>query len=99
MALGPESRLVRNASVLQVSLSDDTFVLLGPDGLRYFALGDTGSRIWKELEAPVSLGAVVRTLTGEFDVDEATCMAETRTFVEALLSHSFASVVDGEGGR
>jgi hypothetical protein len=99
MVLEPESRLVRNSGVLQVSLSDETFVLLGPDGLKYFALGDTGSRIWKELEAPVSLEAVVKTLVGEFDVDEATCMAETRTFMEALLSHSFAAVVCEEDAR
>jgi Coenzyme PQQ synthesis protein D (PqqD) len=99
MALGPESRLVRNSGVLQVSLSDDTVVLLGTDGLKYFALGDTGSRIWKELELPVSLAALVKTLTGEFDVDDATCMAETRTFIEALLSQGFASVVGGDGER
>jgi hypothetical protein len=99
MVLDAESRLVRNSGVLQVSLSDDSVVLLGPDGLKYFALGDTGSRIWKALETPVSLQAVVNALTGEFDVDEAICMAETRTFVEELLSHSFASVVGDDDVR
>lgn len=95
MALGAESCLVRNSSILQVSLSDDTIVLLGADGLKYFALGDTGSRIWKELESPVSLGAIVQTLTGEFNVDRSECMDQTRTFIEELLSHQFASVVGG----
>jgi Coenzyme PQQ synthesis protein D (PqqD) len=99
MVLAPESTLVRKPDVLQVSLSDETYVLLGPDGLQYFALGDTGSRIWQELEAPVSLRALVKTLTGEFAVDEATCMTETRSFVESLLSHDFASVVGGEDAR
>jgi hypothetical protein len=53
---------------------------------KYFAIGPVGANIWKLLETPMTLGAIVASLMDEYEVDEATCRSETVAFVEKMLA-------------
>ena len=46
----------------------------------------TGSRIWELLEAGKSVGEILTTLEGEFDIAPAQLQAELDTFIQQLSS-------------
>jgi hypothetical protein len=99
MRLGLDSLLIRNSDIFYVSLGDGTYVLLGSDGVNYFALGETGSFIWDKLASKLSLRSLCDALVREFDVDEDTCVTETAAFIESLLSQGFARTVPDQASE
>jgi len=54
----------------------------GPDSIQI--LNPTGSLIWKTLESPARLDAVVAAVVAEFEVGEAQALADVEAFLETL---------------
>jgi hypothetical protein len=52
---------------------------------KYFAVSPVGSDIWKLLESPMTLDAIVAGLLAQYEVEEATCRAETLVFLQRML--------------
>ena len=52
---------------------------------KYYNLGEVGGRIWELLEEPMTVTALVKKLTAEYDVSEETCRADILPFLITLL--------------
>ena len=63
---------------------DDEVVMLQPATSQYYGLEGTGARIWALLDEPRSIGDMVANLVAQYEVDEATCLAEVVSFVTEL---------------
>ena len=51
----------------------------------YYNLGEIGGRIWALLEEPMTLTALIKKLTDEYDVSAERCRADMLPFLEKLL--------------
>ena len=52
---------------------------------KYYNLGAVGGRIWKILEEPMTVTALVGKLTDEYDVSASQCRADIEPFLNTLL--------------
>ncbi len=52
---------------------------------KYYNLGTVGGRIWELLEEPMTIAALVKKLTDEYDVSAAQCRADILPFLDTLL--------------
>ena len=52
---------------------------------KYYNLGEIGGRISELLEEPMTLTALIKKLTDEYDVSAERCRADTLPFLEKLL--------------
>ena len=52
---------------------------------KYYNLGEIGGRIWALLEEPMTLTALIKKLTDEYDVSADRCRADMLPFLEKLL--------------
>ena len=52
---------------------------------KYYNLGEIGGRIWALLEEPMTLSALIKKLTDEYDVSAERCRADMLPFLEKLL--------------
>ncbi|MFK7945345.1 MAG: PqqD family peptide modification chaperone, partial [Paracoccaceae bacterium] len=58
---------------------------------KYFALAETGQRIWELLEEPRSIKDIVGVLVAEYDVTEEACLAQVTRFAEDLCENGLVS--------
>jgi hypothetical protein len=84
--LNLSTQVVRSPNQLSGNL-DDAVVLLSVANGEYYKMNEVGSRIWALIEQPLSVGALVDTLLGEFEVEPSACEQEVQGFLEQL-SHS-----------
>jgi len=63
---------------------DGNILLLSPQSWRYLEFDKTGSAIWALLDTPRTLPSLVEALTVMFEVDEATCAADTKSFLDEM---------------
>jgi Coenzyme PQQ synthesis protein D (PqqD) len=73
---------------------DGEVVLLNPVSWNYFELDNIGSAIWALLEPPQSLPSLVEALMVRFTVDQARCLSDAQTFLDALIDHGLVAVVE-----
>ena len=52
---------------------------------KYYNLGEIGGRIWELLEEPMSMAALVKKLTAEYDVSAEQCRTDILPFLDTLL--------------
>ena len=52
---------------------------------KYYNLGQVGGRIWEILEEPMTLAALVKKLTDEYDVSAEQCRTDILPFLDTLL--------------
>jgi hypothetical protein len=88
-----ETRLIRNARILDAKLGNDELALLSTKSSRYYGLDGPGARIWEFLETETSIQAICDCLLREFDVAPDICRRETREFLEELIKEELVSVV------
>ena len=68
-----------------------------PEGAgKYFAVAETGQRIWELLDKPRSISEIVSTLRGEYDVAMPICVEQVTGFADDLLAHGLVTEV-GDG--
>lgn len=60
-----------------------------------YTLNAVGSRIWRLLEAPITLEAMAVTIAREFEVSEAEAAADVAEFVGALRARGLVSALEG----
>lgn len=59
-------------------------VMLSVKSGNYYNLGRIGGRIWDSIAEPVTIEAVVGTLTDEFDIGAEQCTEQVISFLEQL---------------
>lgn len=94
MALPPISdsaRLVASPDVMATRVGAELVVLNLQDGV-YYSLDEAGIRIWELLQAPVTVPAISQALVSEYEVEEARCDGDVRTFVAELASRGLVQV-------
>ena len=52
---------------------------------KYYNLGQVGGRIWELLEEPMTVAALIKKLTEEYDVSAQQCRADTMPFLTMLV--------------
>jgi hypothetical protein len=76
---------------VSTAIPEETVILDARAG-RYFALPGVGARVWELLAAPTTLGALVATVTDEYDIDAATCERDLRSLLNDLRSAGLLEV-------
>jgi hypothetical protein len=71
---------------------DDEIVMLSPEQGAYFGLNAVGSRVWELIAAPRPVAEVCATLTAEYEVDDDTCAADVRDFLQELAAAGLVEV-------
>jgi hypothetical protein len=64
----------------------DEMVFFHQDAGKYYAVGPVGAEIWDFLATPRSFDAICEHLLTRFDVDQSTCEAQVRRFLDELAS-------------
>lgn len=77
-------RWERSRDVIATDL-DDEVVLLEPATGALFSLNEVGRVIWNELATASSTAAIAVTVTGAFEIDEATAEADVNRLVAELV--------------
>ena len=65
---------------------DGNILLLSTRSWSYLEFDKTGTAIWTLLDTPRTLPSLVEALTVKFEVDEATCAADTRSFLDEMIA-------------
>jgi hypothetical protein len=78
--------------VLFTELAPTEAVLLSLRGACYFALNETGSRIWQEVEKGVTLTQIAHALENEYDVGPCKALEYTRAFIHQLIREDLVRV-------
>ena len=83
MVISDASIVVRSVEPLVASV-DGEIVMLQPDLGEYFGLNAVGSRVWELIGSPRSVVEVCAVIAAEYEVDDETCGADTRSFLQDL---------------
>lgn len=76
----------RSASVLTAEV-DGEIVMMSIEQGHYFGLDDIGSDIWKRLDPPCSVGALIDGLLADYEADRETIVADLRALLERMAAH------------
>jgi hypothetical protein len=85
-------RYVRSKQIVESKIADEV-VMLDMDSGFYFGLNSVASDIWTMLENPISVGEIVVSLLAQYEVDQATCNAETKEIIEEMLKHRLVQIL------
>jgi hypothetical protein len=91
----PDTIVASPAEVLATDLHDDEIVLLNFQTQRYYTLNATGSHIWRNLLAGLSVDAASRQLEATFDVTPQEAQQVTLALVQELADQSLVQPVAG----
>ena len=92
--LSLQSLIGRGAEHVETRMGDQTLMMSVEHG-RYYSVDATAHRIWDLIEHPVSIGAVIETLTAEYEVGADECERQVKAFVGELIANGLA--VEHEG--
>ncbi|WP_156442715.1 MULTISPECIES: PqqD family peptide modification chaperone [unclassified Sphingomonas] len=81
----------RHPDQISSEMDGQTVLMTISTGL-YFGLNAVGSDIWRQLDAPKSVGDLVTDVVARYDVDEASCRADILALVEQLVEHQLVQV-------
>ena len=77
----------------QISTSvNEEVMLLHIDRGAYYAMAETGSRIWSLIESPRRVEEVCDLLQSEFEVDRATCRRDVIAFLKQALAEELVQI-------
>ena len=74
----------RNPNIVAAEMDGD-FVMMNVESGEYYSIRGSGARIWDLAERPVTESEIVETLCDECEVDESTCRADVRKFLDESL--------------
>jgi hypothetical protein len=81
----------RRASIEANALGDELVFFDDRVG-KYFAVSSGGAAIWEMLASPMNFFDIVVALMDQYEVDEATCRAETKVFIDQMLAAGLLEV-------
>jgi Coenzyme PQQ synthesis protein D (PqqD) len=90
--ISPETRLLRSKEILFSEIDQDKVMIDIQHGT-YFGLNPVAGEIWDLLETPHTLSELVDHLLKAYEVDAATCQAETKSVLEHLLKFGLVEIV------
>jgi hypothetical protein len=93
--LGRGSRLRRVQGIAWREIEGEA-VLVNVRSDEVIHLNPAASFLWSSLDGEVSLGDIARSMTGEFDVEMDTALADIVAFAADLLEQGAAEVVELE---
>ena len=76
--------LSRRAGLMTADMNGSAVMMDMKTG-KYYNLGTVGGRIWELLEEPMTIAALVKKLTDEYDVSAAQCRTDILPFLDTLL--------------
>jgi hypothetical protein len=82
--LTAETRVVASRNQVSTNVSGEA-VILGMNDSVYYGLDPVGARIWALVQQPQTLGAIVETLTAEYDVTAERALADLVRLAGSLL--------------
>ncbi len=91
------SRVTAATDLLASDLAGDMVLLNLADGV-YYGLDTVGAHIWRLLERPRTVGAVVDDVVAQYHVDRARCENDVLTFLGDLRTRGLVVVVAPEDG-
>ncbi len=91
VTIDPQSTLSRNPAILFNDF-DDGIMMMDIDSGHYFDVDSIGGRIWSLLDQPRSLEQICTVLAEEYDVDPATCQAQTAQFAGELADKGLITI-------
>ena len=68
----------------------ESYVILAPSGETTHALEDLAAFIWQHLDGQNDLGAVLKAILAEYDIDELTARADLLDFAQQLVETGLA---------
>jgi hypothetical protein len=93
--LGHESRLRRVEGIAWREIEGEA-VLVNVRSDEVMHLNPAAAFLWSSLDGQVSLEEIARSMTGEFDVELDTALADTVAFAASLVEQGAAEVVELE---
>jgi hypothetical protein len=94
LALTDSDIVARADNKVAAEMGDETVILDIASGY-YFQLNKSGARIWRYLDAPMSVASLCRQLEAAFAVDTATCRAEVGDFIAMMRDKGLIEVRAG----
>jgi hypothetical protein len=91
-----ETIVVVAEEVLSNKLSDEEAILNLKSGV-YYGLDPVGARVWELVQAPVSVGRLLETLLGEYDVERDPLRRDLVELLGKLASENLIEVRKGRG--
>jgi hypothetical protein len=88
-----ESLLVRDTEPVEADL-DGGAVLLSLRVGAYFSLNPVASEIWQMIAEPCQVARIFSTLSASYSVDTQTVARDVAPFLQSLIKHRLARVVD-----
>lgn len=92
--LTAETVVRRSSDQLSADLGGGETVLMSLERGNYYGLGESGTRVWDLLEAPISVAGLCDRLTGEYDVDRPTCERDVTAYLRMLIEENLVTIVD-----
>lgn len=97
--LNENSVLIASQAQVSADLSSDmaeSMIILNlKDGV-YYELKEVGTRVWKLIQQPCSVQAILDTLLEEYEVDAEQCKADLFALLEDLASRSLVEIKSTE---
>jgi hypothetical protein len=85
---------VRSREVVAAE-ADGNAILLNTKRWVYLGFDGVGTTIWNLLDEPRTLGSLVEVLRTRFEVDETTCAADTKSFLDDMIEQGVVSMTPG----
>ncbi|MEI9997239.1 MAG: PqqD family peptide modification chaperone [Rhizomicrobium sp.] len=92
--MSSDSLYARTSDVIEADVGGEV-VLLHTQNWQYFEFDKVGAAIWTLLNTPITLDGLVNGLTEQFDVDQARCREETKTFLDEMIAQGLVTVGNG----
>lgn len=90
------SVLTRGTDFVATKVGDQTMMMSITAG-RYFALAETGQRIWELLEEPRSISDIVAVMINEYNVARGDCLEQVIRFTQDLAANGLVTEIrDGK---
>lgn len=86
-----DSRVVANPDLLSTELDGET-VMMDAESGQYFSLDAVGSRIWRDLAAPVEVAALCRRLEDEYEAPPERIREDVLRFLNHMLEKRLIQV-------
>jgi hypothetical protein len=86
-----QSVISAKKEIVAADMDGDT-VMMSIEAGKYYNLGTTGGMIWKMLESPVSVAAVITKLLEQYEVTREQCEAEVLAFLNGIKQEELLEV-------
>lgn len=90
MGIDLNSVVARGTDHVETRMGEQTVMMSIEQG-RYFALEESGQRIWELMEEPIRVSSIVERLTEEYDVPRERCEAEVVSFLEQMRAQGLVA--------